>query len=324
MCSTILGSRSLPENDRRTDVAAITFENRVAVITGAGGGLGRAHALLLASRGAKVVVNDLGVDRSGEAAGEKFADQVVGEITDAGGEAVANHDSVDTWEGGAAIVQTALDAYGKVDIVINNAGILRDVSFKNLEPEQLDAVLKVHLYGAFHVTKAAWPHLRDNSYGRIVNTTSQSGIYGNFGQSNYAAAKMGLVGLTRTLAAEGQKYGITANAIAPIAASRMTEDIFPPKLFEALEPKWVSPIVAYLVSEDCTETGRIYIAGGGYYSRIAILEGTGTTFEELPSVEQVADAWAEIGGMDEAREFANLGESTFAVVQALGIDPGQD
>ncbi len=301
-------------------MADITYDGRVAIVTGSGGGLGRSHALLLAERGAKVVVNDLGVDRHGERAGERFADRVVKEITDAGGEAVANDDTVDTWEGGEAIVRTALDAFGKVDIVINNAGILRDVSFKNLEPEQLDAVLKVHLYGAFHVTKAAWPHLRENNYGRIVNTTSQSGIYGNFGQSNYSAAKMGLVGLTRTLAAEGQKYGITANAIAPIAASRMTEDIMPEPLLEALDPEFVSPIVGYLCSEQCSETGRIYIAGGGYYSRIGILEGTGTTFEQVPSVDEIADAWSTISDLEGAREFANIGESTFGVVQALGID----
>ncbi len=302
-------------------MADITFEDRVAIVTGAGGGIGRSHALLLANRGAKVVVNDLGVDRDGTGADEQMADRVVREITDAGGEAVANYDSVAEWEGGEAIVETALDAYGKVDIVINNAGILRDVTLKNLEPDQLDAVLKVHLYGAFNVTRAAWSHLRENGYGRVVNTTSQSGIYGNFGQSNYAAAKMGLVGLTRTLALEGQKYGITANAIAPIAASRMTEDIFPPEWFEALDPDYVSPIVAFLASEECADTGRIYIAGGGYYSRIAIVEGTGDTFDHVPTVEEIADAWSGIADMGDGREFANLGESTFAAIQALGIDP---
>lgn len=301
-------------------MAEITFEDRVAIVTGAGGGLGRSHALLLAERGAKVVVNDLGVDRHGEQAGQRFADQVVEEITDAGGEAVANYDSVGTWEGGEAIVGSALDAFGRLDIIVNNAGILRDVSMKNLEPEQLDAVLKVHLYGAFHVTRAAWSHLRDNSYGRIVNTTSQSGLYGNFGQSNYAAAKLGLVGLTRTLALEGQKYNIMANAIAPIAASRMTEDVLPEQLLEVLEPDYVSPIVAYLCAEECQETSRIYIAGGGYYSRIAIVEGTGAVFDHVPSVEEIADRWSEIGDSEGAREFANLGESTFGVVQALGID----
>jgi NAD(P)-dependent dehydrogenase (short-subunit alcohol dehydrogenase family) len=301
-------------------VADITFEDRVAIVTGAGGGLGRSHALLLASRGAKVVVNDLGVTRTGEGGDERMADTVVNEITDAGGEAVANYDNVAEWDGGAAIVQSALDAWGRVDIVVNNAGILRDVSFKNLQPDQLDAVMKVHFYGAFHVTKAAWPHLRENNYGRIVNTTSQSGLYGNFGQSNYSTAKMGLVGLTRTLAQEGAKYGILSNAIAPIAASRMTEDVLPPQLFEVLEPKFVSPIVAYLCSEQCQETSRVYIAGGGYYSRVAITEGTGTTFDDVPSVEDIADRWSEISTMEGAREFANLGESTFGVVQALGID----
>ncbi|MBW3561953.1 MAG: SDR family oxidoreductase [Actinobacteria bacterium] len=303
-------------------MAEIDFDGRVAVVTGAGGGLGRSHALLLASRGAKVVVNDLGVNRHGENAGQPLAEQVVQEISDAGGEAVANQDSVDTWEGGQAIVQTALDAFGGIDIVINNAGILRDVSFKNLEHEQLDAVLKVHLYGAFHVTHAAWPHLRDNGYGRVVNTTSGSGLYGNFGQSNYSAAKMGLVGFTRTLAQEGQKYGITANAVAPIAASRMTEDIFPEQLFEQLEPDWVSPLVAYLTSESCDDTGRIFYAGGGYYARVAIVEAPGSTFEEVPSPEDLADRWSEITSTEGAREFNNLGESTYAVVQSLGIDTG--
>ncbi|MGH3443145.1 MAG: SDR family oxidoreductase [Nitriliruptorales bacterium] len=296
------------------------FEGRVAIVTGAGGGLGREHALLLASRGAKVVVNDLGVDRHGEHAGQPLAEKVVGEITDAGGEAVANGDSVDTWEGGESIVKTALDAFGRVDIVINNAGILRDVSFKNLEPDQLDAVLKVHLYGAFHVTKAAWEHLRENGYGRIVNTSSGSGLYGNFGQTNYSAAKLGLVGLTRTLAQEGQKYGINANAVAPIAASRMTEDIFPEALFERLGPEYVSPLVAYLVSEACSATGQVFYAGGGYYARVAIMEGTGAVFDEVPSPEDIEERWEELTTMEGAREFGNLGESTAGVVQALGID----
>jgi NAD(P)-dependent dehydrogenase (short-subunit alcohol dehydrogenase family) len=303
-------------------VATIDFEGRVAVVTGAGGGLGRSHALLLASRGAKVVVNDLGVDRHGGGGGQKMADQVVAEIQDAGGEAAASYEGVHTWEGGQAIVQTAVDAWGRVDLIVNNAGILRDVSFKNLGPDQLDAVLKVHLYGAFHVTKAAWERLRDQGYGRVVNTTSGSGLYGNFGQSNYAAAKLGLVGFTRTLAQEGAKYGITANAVAPIAASRMTEDILPPQLFERLEPEYVSPLVAYLVSEACTETGKIYYAGGGYYSRVAIVEAEGSVFDQVPSVEQIAERWPEIGDLQGAREFADLGESTAGVVRALGIDVG--
>lgn len=301
-------------------MAEIDYDGRVAIVTGAGGGLGRSHALLLASRGAKVVVNDLGVNRHGENAGQPMAEQVVDEIVAAGGEAVANQDSVDTWEGGEAIVRTAIDAFGRVDIIVNNAGILRDVSFKNLTPEQLDAVLKVHVYGAFHVTHAAWQHLRDSGYGRIVNTTSGSGLYGNFGQSNYSAAKMALVGFTRTLAQEGQKYGILVNAIAPIAASRMTEDVLPEALFERLQPEWVSPIVGYLCSERCSESGRVYYAGGGYYARVAIVESQGTVFDDVPSIDDVAERLGDIGTLEDAREFANLGESTFGVMQKLGID----
>ncbi len=298
----------------------IDYEGRVAIVTGAGGGLGRSHALLLAGRGAKVLVNDLGVNRHGEGPGESSAESVVKEINEAGGEAVANYNGVQTLEGGHAIVKSALDHWGRVDIIVNNAGILRDVSFKNLQDEQLDAVMKVHLYGAFHVTRAAWPQLRQQAYGRVVNTTSGSGLYGNFGQSNYAAAKMGLIGLTRTLAQEGAKYGITCNAIAPIAASRMTADILPPQLFERLEPAWVSPIVGYLVSEECTETGRIFYAGGGYYARVAIMEGRGVTYGSVPSVEDLAERWSEIRSIDGAREFDNLGESTFGVMQALGME----
>ncbi|MDP9021912.1 MAG: SDR family oxidoreductase [Actinomycetota bacterium] len=296
------------------------FAGRVAVITGAGGGLGRSHAVLLASRGAKVVVNDLGVDRHGEAGTAKMADAVVAEIVDAGGEAVANHDGVHTWEGGEAIIRAARDAFGRVDIVVNNAGILRDVSFKNLTADQLDTVLKVHLYGAFHVTKAAWPYLRDNSYGRVINTTSGSGLYGNFGQSNYAAAKMGVVGLTRALAQEGASYNITCNAIAPIAASRLTEDVLTPQLLERLDPAFISPLVAHLAWEGCTETGRIYYAGGGYYARVAVVEGTGHVFDHVPQVEELAEHWSQIASIQGAREYANLGESTFGVAQALRID----
>jgi NAD(P)-dependent dehydrogenase (short-subunit alcohol dehydrogenase family) len=304
-------------------VSEINYEGRVAVVTGAGGGLGRSHALLLASRGAKVVVNDLGGSRDGTGAGSEMADQVVQEITDAGGEAVANYDGVHTWEGGQAIVQTAVDAFGRVDIVINNAGILRDVSFANLEPEQLDLVLKVHLYGGFHVTKAAWPHMREQNYGRVINTTSGSGLYGNFGQSNYSAAKLGLVGLTRTLSIEGAKYGILANVIAPVAASRMTEDIMPPQLLEVLEPENVSPLVGYLASEACTDTGRIFSVGGGYIARVAIVEGQGATFPAGFTPDDVAAEWGavmNVGITDGAVEFTNgVMEQTGKIITALGI-----
>ncbi len=299
----------------------IDLDGRVAIVTGAGGGLGRSHALLMASRGAKVVVNDLGGGRDGSGGGSEMADAVVTEIVDAGGEAVANYDGVHTWEGGEAIFQTALDAFGRVDIVVNNAGILRDTSFAKLEEVQLDLVLKVHLYGAFHVARAAWNHLKEQGYGRIINTTSGSGLYGNFGQSNYSAGKMGQVGLTRTLAIEGAKYGITANVIAPAATSRMTEDIFPPQLLEKLEPEYVSPLVAYLASETCTDTGRIYSVGGGYMARVAILEGEGATFEGVPTPDDVADAWEQVNQVGPgAAEFTHgVMEQTGKIMQALGI-----
>jgi NAD(P)-dependent dehydrogenase (short-subunit alcohol dehydrogenase family) len=303
-------------------VAGIEFDGRVAVVTGAGGGLGRSHALLLASRGAKVVVNDLGGARDGTGTDASMADQVVAEIEAAGGEAVANHDGVHTWEGGEAIVASAIDAFGRIDIVINNAGILRDVSFAKLTREQLEPVLDVHLKGAFHVTRAAWPHLKGQGYGRVISTTSGSGLYGNFGQSNYAAAKLGLVGLTRTLAIEGAKYGITANAIAPVAKSRMTEDIMPPALLERLEPEYVSPLVAYLASDACTDTGRIFSVGGGYVARVALLEGPGATFDHVPTPEDIADAWAQIEevGPGSAELTQGVMEQTGKLVEALGID----
>ncbi len=303
-------------------MAQIEFDGRVAIVTGAGGGLGRAHALLLASRGAKVVVNDLGGSRDGSGGGSAMADEVVAEITDAGGEAVANYDGVHTWEGGQAIVQTAIDAFGRVDVVVNNAGILRDTSFAKLEEPQLDLVLKVHLYGAFHVARAAWPHLKEQGYGRIVNTTSGSGLYGNFGQSNYSAGKMGQVGLTRTLAIEGAKYGITSNVIAPVAKSRMTEDIMPPALLERLEPEYVSPLVAYLASEGCTDTGRIFSVGGGYIARVAILEGAGVAFDGVPDPDDIAARWDEVTAVEHgAAEFTQgVFEQTGKIVTALGIE----
>jgi NAD(P)-dependent dehydrogenase (short-subunit alcohol dehydrogenase family) len=303
-------------------VAHIDFDGRVAIVTGAGGGLGRAHALLLASRGAKVVVNDLGGSRDGSGGGSTMADEVVAEVTAAGGEAVANYDGVHTWEGGQAIVQTALDAFGRVDIVVNNAGILRDTSFAKLEEPQLDLVLKVHLYGAFHVARAAWNHLKEQGYGRIVNTTSGSGLYGNFGQSNYSAGKMGQVGLTRTLAIEGAKYGITSNVIAPVAKSRMTEDIMPPALLERLEPEYVSPLVAYLASEACTDTGRIFSVGGGYIARVAILEGAGVAFDGVPDPDEIAARWDEVTAVDDGSvEFTQgVFEQTGKIVSALGIE----
>ena len=288
-------------------MSEVRFDDRVAIVTGAGGGLGRAHALLLASRGAKVVVNDLGGARDGTGGGSAMADKVAEEIRAAGGEATPNYNGVDTLEGGEAIVKTALDAYGKVDILINNAGILRDRAFHNLTEEDWEKVLAVHLKGAFCVTQPAFRVMRQNKYGRIVFTTSAAGLYGNFGQTNYGSAKMALVGLMNTLKIEGQKYNILANTIAPLAGSRLTEDVLPTPVVEALKPELVSPIAAYLCSEECTETGSVWVAGGGYFSRAAIMEGKGVALDisgEI-SLEQIRDNWGKIKDMSGAEEFAN-------------------
>lgn len=245
------------------------FDGQVAIVTGAGGGLGRSHALELARRGARVVVNDLGgsVDGTGGDAGP--AALVAKEITDLGGEAVANNSSVSTPEGGKSIVQTALDAFGTVDIVINNAGILRDKSFHNLTPDLLTPVIDVHLLGAFYVTQPAWLVMREKGYGRVINTSSNSGILGNFGQSNYGAAKMGLVGFTRVLANEGRRHNIKANAIAPVAKTRMTEELLGP-FGEKLAAEEITPTVCFLAHADCPVTGEIYSVAGGTVSRFFI------------------------------------------------------
>jgi len=277
-------------------MADLGFDGKVAIITGAGGGLGREHALLLASRGAQVVINDLGGSVSGDGGDAGPAHTTAKEIEDLGGVAVANTDSVATPEGGEAIVQTAIDAFGRVDIVINNAGILRDKTFHNMTPELLDPVIDVHLKGAFWVTKPAWVKMREQGYGRIVNTSSNSGILGNFGQANYGAAKMGLVGFTRVLAAEGAKYNIKVNALAPVARTRMTEELLGP-LAEKLDPKLVSPIVAWLVHEDCPVSGEIYSAAGGRIARffIGLTEGY---YNANLTLEDVRDNFEKIRSED--------------------------
>ncbi|MBL8776101.1 MAG: SDR family oxidoreductase [Acidimicrobiales bacterium] len=274
-------------------MADIGFDNKVAIITGAGGGLGREHALLLASRGAQIVINDLGgtVDGSGEGT-EGPAHTTAKEINDLGGVAVADTNSVATPEGGEAIVQTAVDAFGKVDIVINNAGILRDKAFHNMTPDLLEPVLDVHLKGAFYVTRPAWKLMREQNYGRVINTSSNAGILGNFGQTNYGAAKMGLVGFTRVLAVEGARNNIKANAIAPIARTRMTEELLGP-LAEKLDPALVSPLVAFLAHEDCDVSGEIYSAAGGRIARMFIGLTHGYYNPEL-TLEDVRDHWDEI------------------------------
>jgi NAD(P)-dependent dehydrogenase (short-subunit alcohol dehydrogenase family) len=292
------------------------FDGKVAIITGAGGGLGRSHALELARRGALVVVNDLGGSVDGTGSGATPAQAVVDEIKAAGGEAVANYDSVATPQGGQAIVQTAVDTFGRIDIVINNAGILRDASFKNMGPEQLEPVLDVHLKGAFYVTQPAWAHMRDQGFGRVVCTASGAGIFGNFGQTNYGAAKMGLVGLTRVLAIEGSKYNIKANAIAPVAKTRMTEDILGP-LADKLQPELVTPVVAYLAHEDCPVTGEVYSVGGGRVARVFIGETQGIVEPEL-SAETVRDRLDDIRSEDGYVVPASLNEEMMLSLKNLG------
>jgi len=247
----------------------IRYDNRVAVITGAGGGLGKTYALELARRGAKIVVNDLGGKADGTGAGTSMADLVVNEIKAAGGQAVANYDSVSTPEGGEAVIKSAVDAFGGVDVVINNAGILRDKTFVKLTPEELAIVLDVHLRGAFYVSQPAFRVMKDKGYGRLLFTSSAAGIFGNFGQSNYGAAKMGLVGLMHVLAVEGAKYNIRCNAIAPTARTRMTEELLGP-MAPLLDPESVTPLVVYLCSERCELTHEIFSVGGGRFARIFV------------------------------------------------------
>jgi NAD(P)-dependent dehydrogenase (short-subunit alcohol dehydrogenase family)/putative sterol carrier protein len=290
----------------------IRFDNRVAVVTGAGAGLGRVYALELAKRGASVVVNDLGGARDGSGEGSSTpADQVVAEIKALGGNAVANYDNVATPEGGQNIINSALDAFGTVDILINNAGILRDKSFLKMEPKNWQSVLDVHLNGSYHVTRPAFAIMKEKGYGRIIMTTSAAGLYGNFGQTNYTSAKMALVGLMNTLKLEGQKYDIKVNTIAPVAASRLTEDVLPPDFFEKLKPEFVAPMVLYLSSEECPVTGNIYNAGMGCYNRAAVVTGPGVVIgkgQDIPTPEQVVDAWENITSLKNAKEYTQLNE----------------
>ncbi len=296
----------------------IDYDGRVAVVTGAGAGLGRVYALELAKRGASVVVNDLGGARDGSGKGSSSpAESVVKEIEALGGKAVANFDSVATTEGGEAIIQTALDAFGRVDILINNAGILRDKSFLKMDPEAWQTVLSVHLTGAYNVTRPAFKVMKENGYGRIIMTTSAAGLYGNFGQTNYAAAKMGLVGMMNTLKLEGAKSDIKVNTIAPIAASRLTEDILPPDMLAKLSPEFVAPLVCYLASDQCKDTGAIFNAGMGYYNKAAVLTGLAVQLGELenpPTIESVKDNWDAINSMEGATESHDLNSALGALM----------
>jgi NAD(P)-dependent dehydrogenase (short-subunit alcohol dehydrogenase family) len=271
-------------------MAEITFDGRVAIVTGAGGGLGRTYALEMARRGAKVVVNDLGGSVDGTGGEHTAAQKVVDEIKAAGGEAVPSYDSVSTPEGGENIVKTAVDAFGKVDVVINNAGILRDKSFAKLTWEDLDAVLDVHLKGAFYVSQPAFKVMKENGYGRFVFTASNAGVFGNFGQTNYGAAKMGLVGLSNIIAIEGEKSGIKSNVICPVAATRMTMELLG-DFASQLEPELVTPLVTYLASEACDKTHEVFSAAGGRYARIFIglAPGWYGGKSHVPTAEDVLD-----------------------------------
>ena len=274
-------------------MADVSFENRVVIVTGAGNGLGKAYALELGKRGAKVVVNDLGGAVDGSGSGNSPADDVVNEIIENGGEAVANYDSVATKDGGESIVQTAVDSFGTVDAVINNAGILRDKSFANMTEEEFSLIIEVHLKGTYFVTQPAFKIMKENNYGRIVNVASPSGIFGNFGQTNYGAAKMGIVGLTNVLAIEGAKYNIKVNVIAPTAYTRMTEALLGEEYGKLFSAELVTPMVTYLASEACEPTHEIFGVAAGRFARIGIIthEGyvnTNATAEDIASnIEEI-------------------------------------
>lgn len=297
----------------------IRFDGRVAIVTGAGMGIGRMYALELARRGARVIANDLGGGRDGSGSDQITADKVVAEIKSRGGEAVASYDSVSTMEGGSRIVQTALDTFGKVDILINNAGIIRDRSFIKMSEEEWDSVVAVHLKGAFCVTQPAVKAMKDNSYGRIVFTSSTSGLYGNFGQTNYGAAKLGLVGIMNTLKLEVAKYDIKVNAIAPTAWSRMTADLFPPEYEKKMNPQFNEPMVLFLCSEEVPVNGMTFAMGAGWYGRTAIVSGPGVCIGNADrpiAVEEIRDHFDQILNMDDLQTHDN-GGSIFTYMAPL-------
>ncbi|MCB2188095.1 MAG: SDR family NAD(P)-dependent oxidoreductase [Deltaproteobacteria bacterium] len=300
----------------------IRFDGRVAVITGAAAGLGRAYALLLASRGARVVVNDLGTSWTGDGASQAPALAVVEEIRAAGGEAVASFHSVSQPDEAAAIIADARAAFGRVDVLINNAGFLRDKSFAKMEPADFDQILGVHLLGPVYTTAAAFPFMKEQGYGRVVFTTSVAGLFGNFGQANYTAAKMGLVGFMGALKPEAQRHGILVNTVAPMAQTRLAE---PSGIFGAgreaiLTPDKVAPLVAWLASEACPVTGRVYMGGGGLFARVAVVEGPGVIVGPAPPrPEDLATHFTELDSLAGARAFESAGEEIEAALQALGL-----
>jgi NAD(P)-dependent dehydrogenase (short-subunit alcohol dehydrogenase family) len=278
----------------------INFDGRVAIVTGAGGGLGRCHALELAARGAKVVVNDLGGAMDGTGGSSEAAARVVDEIKSAGGQAIANGGSVSDARGAKSMVEDAMNAWGRVDILINNAGILRDKSFTKMTVEDFRAVVEVHLMGSMYCTKEVWTIMREQNYGRIVMTTSPSGLYGNFGQTNYGAAKLALVGFMNSLKIEGAKNNVFTNAIAPVAATRMTENLMPAEALKRFGPELVTPAVLYLCSEGAPN-GVIMQAAGGRYSIASMVENSGVDLGTDATAEDIADSYAKISDLTGAK-----------------------
>ena len=289
-------------------MADIRFDGKVAIVTGAGGGLGKQHALELARRGAKVVVNDLGGSVDGTGGNSAAAEAVVAEIKAAGGDAIANGASVADEAGVKHLVDQTMAEWGRIDVLICNAGILRDKSFSKMEQADFDAVMQVHVWGTFRPIKAVWDIMKAQNYGRIVVTTSSSGMYGNFGQANYGAAKMAVLGLMNTLKIEGQKNMIHINAISPVAATRMTEGLMPPEVLEKLKPEYVTPGVVYLASEGAP-TGAILTAGAGAFALSRIFETEGVYLgEDGISAEEVAESWDKISDPAGQQAYFNGGE----------------
>jgi NAD(P)-dependent dehydrogenase (short-subunit alcohol dehydrogenase family) len=299
---------------------SIRFDGKVAIVTGAGGGLGRAHALEFARRGAKVVVNDLGGSVDGSGGSSEAAQKVVGEIEAAGGSAIANGASVTDDAGVAHLVKQTIDAYGRIDILIANAGILRDKSFSKMEIKDFDAVMAVHVMGTVKPAKAIWQIMRDQQYGRIVVTTSSTGLYGNFGQTNYGTAKLGLVGFMNTLKLEGAKDNIKVNAICPVAGTRMTANLMPPGMLDMLKPEFVTPGVIFLASEDAP-TGVIMTAGAGVFSAAQLIESHGINLGHGADADTVADYWPKISDFTGAKHYTMGGEQTQKFMERLQEKP---
>ena len=299
-------------------MADIRFDNQVAVVTGAGGGLGRQHALGLAARGAMVVVNDLGGAVDGTGAGSEAARKVVEEIRAAGGQAIADGASVTDEAGLKAMAERAVAEWGRIDILVANAGILRDRSFSKMEMADFQAVLDVHLMGTVKAAKAVWEVMRAQNYGRIIMTTSPTGLFGNFGQSNYGAAKLGVVGFMNSLKLEGEKHNIRVNTIHPVAATRMTEHLLPPPLLAALKPEYVTTGVLYLASSEAP-SGCVLTAAGGAFALVRIMETEGVFLGPTPSPEAVRDNWERIADPDGQRAYQNGGEQTAKVFRMLNL-----